>query len=138
MTQTTARRVTSTLLSALYVFAGAVKLYPIIGSVYQEMRQEFVKFANVFPANIVGPRLDPATYMFFVGVLEVSLGLGMMLGTGKVKVVSTGGLMVVMVGATISQFNIGMYAKALFPAGLCLALGYVLNSDWRDEQKKRQ
>ncbi|XP_046327596.2 transmembrane protein 35B-like [Haliotis rufescens] len=138
MPGTAACRVTSGLLSTLYVLAGTMKMYPFIGSVHQELRRGFAKFATVFPGNMIGLRVDPVTYMYGVGVMEVGLGLGMMLGPRKVKVISIGSLMVIMVGAAFSEFSIGMYTKSLFPTGLCFALGYVLNSCWIDEQKKKR
>jgi uncharacterized membrane protein YphA (DoxX/SURF4 family) len=112
----TASRTTSALLwtvqgalALLFVFAGSMKFVMPV----EEMTRDLA---------------FPAWFIYFIGVCEVLGGLGLVLpGLARIRSgltpLAAGGLVVIMIGATVSTLAIGGGAGALFPAvvGLLVA-----------------
>jgi uncharacterized membrane protein YphA (DoxX/SURF4 family) len=98
-------------------------------------------FAGI--AKLVGPiqRMAdqvglPAGFLLFVGVMEISGGLGMILpgllhiGT-KLTPVAALGLLIIMICATTVTLRIGLGWMALFPFATGLAAAFVAYGRWR-------
>ena len=89
------------LLAALFLFAGVMKL--------------------ILPlAALKGPVDFPGAFIRFIGVAEILGGLGLILpGITRIKTgltpVAAGGLVIIMVGATITTIVGGALAPALIP-----------------------
>ena len=116
------------LLAALFLFAGGVKL--------------------VLPAEaLVGPVPLPVVFLRFIGVCEVLGAIGLIL-PGLLKIrpgltpLAAAGLVVIMIGATVTGLMGGMVAASLisFTAGILAAfvvygrwLKVERNSRWQNE-----
>jgi hypothetical protein len=77
----------------------------------------------------------PAWFIYFIGAAEVLGGLGLVLPalsrirTGLVPLAAAG-LVIIMLGATVSTLAIGGGAGALFPAVVGLLCAYVAYGRW--------
>jgi len=101
------------LTAALFLFAGVMKL--------------------VLPVEaMAGPVALPGLFLRFIGVAEVLGGVGLVLPWAlrihrELTSIAAGGLIVIMIGATVLTAMTGSVAAALFPfvVGVCLAsIGY--------------
>src|SRR5262245_8007130 len=99
------------LLAAIFLFAGGVKL--------------------VLPIEaMAGPIALPGLFMRFIGVAEVAGALGLVLPSllriqPRLTPVAAGGLIIIMIGATIITGIAGPVAMALVPAVVGVLLGLV-------------
>ena len=99
------------LLAALFLFAGSMKL--------------------VLPLEaLAGPVSLPGLFIRFIGVAEVAGALGLVLPTmlriqPRLTPVAAGGLIIIMIGATIITGIAGPVAMALVPAVVGVLLGLV-------------
>src|SRR5262245_45587246 len=99
------------LLAAIFLFAGGVKL--------------------VLPIEaMAGPIALPGLFMRFIGVAEVAGALGLVLPSllriqPRLTPVAAGGLIIIMIGATIITGIAGPVAMALTPAVVGVLLGLV-------------
>jgi uncharacterized membrane protein YphA (DoxX/SURF4 family) len=90
------------LLAAMFVFAGSMKF----AMPMEEMTKEIAW---------------PAWFIYFIGAAEVLGGLGLVLpGLARIRPgltpLAAAGLVIIMIGATVSTLAIGGGAAALFPA----------------------
>ena len=97
------------LLAALFLFAGGVKLVMPVEAMQQ------------------GPVALPGPFLRFIGVCEVTGAVGLVLPwllriRPRLTPLAAGGLIVIMVGATVITASSGPVAPALFP----LAIGGLL------------
>jgi uncharacterized membrane protein YphA (DoxX/SURF4 family) len=105
------------LLATLFVFAGSMKFVMPM----EEMTRDVAW---------------PAWFIYFIGAAEVLGGLGLVLPalarirTGLVPLAAAG-LVVIMIGATVSTLAIGGGAAALFPAVIGALAGYVAYGRWQ-------
>jgi hypothetical protein len=100
------------LLAALFLFAGGMKL--------------------VLPLEaLAGPVALPGVFMRFIGVAEVAGALGLVLPSllriqPRLTPVAAGGLIIIMIGATIITGIAGPLAMALMPAFVGVLAGVVM------------
>jgi hypothetical protein len=99
------------LLAALFLFAGGVKL--------------------VLPLEaLAGPIALPGLFMRFIGVAEVAGAFGLILPSllrirPRLTPVAAGGLVIIMIGATVLTALIGPVAMALMPGFVGVLAGLV-------------
>jgi uncharacterized membrane protein YphA (DoxX/SURF4 family) len=104
-------------LAALFVFAGSMKFVMPV----EEMTKDIAW---------------PAVFLYFIGACEVLGGLGLVLPalarirTGLVPLAAAG-LVVIMIGATVSTLAVGGGAGALFPGAVGALAGYVAYGRWQ-------
>ena len=105
------------LLAALFVFAGGMKLVMPI----EQMQ---------------GPIALPGAFLRFIGVVELLGGLGLIL-PGLLRIrpgltpLAAGGLVIIMMGATVLGFVAGDVAMALIPFVVGLLAAFVAYGRWR-------
>ena len=119
----TSRKLTVTLwvlqglLAALFLFAGGVKL--------------------VLPLEALkGPVEFPGLFLRFIGVAEVLGALGLVLpGLLRIKTgltpLAAAGLVIIMIGATVTTMATGDVAPALFPLTVGVLAAFVAYGRWR-------
>jgi len=99
------------LLAALFLFAGGMKL--------------------VLPLEaLAGPIALPGLFMRFIGVAEVAGALGLVLPSllriqPRLTPVAAGGLVIIMIGATVLTGIVGPAAMAAMPAFVGVLAGFV-------------
>jgi hypothetical protein len=105
------------LLALLFMFAGGMKL--------------------VMPLeNLAGPIQLPGAFLRFIGVAEVLGAIGLIL-PGLLRIrpgltpVAAGGLVVIMIGATVLTLASGDVAMALIPLVVGLLSAFVAYGRWR-------
>jgi uncharacterized membrane protein len=113
-----ALRIAQGLLAALFLFAGVIKL--------------------VLPAEaLVGPVPMPVAFLRFIGVCEVLGALGLIL-PGLLKIrpgltpLAAAGLVIIMIGATVTTLIGGMLAAALIPFTAGLLAAFVSYGRWKN------
>jgi hypothetical protein len=99
------------LLAALFLFAGGMKLVTPAEELVQQSQMS-------------------ATFLRFIGVVEVLGGLGVVLpwATGILPILTplaAAGLVIVMIGATATAFSMGGAAMALLPLVTGIAAAFV-------------
>ena len=119
----TSRKLTVTLwiiqvlLAALFLFAGGMKL--------------------VLPLEAMkGPVEFPGLFLRFIGVCEVLGGLGLVLpGLLRIKTgltpLAAAGLVIIMIGATVTTMATGPVAPALVPLTVGVLAAFVAYGRWR-------
>ena len=105
------------LLAALFLFAGGVKL--------------------VLPLEALkGPVEFPGLFLRFIGVAEVLGALGLVLpGLLRIRTeltpLAAAGLVIIMIGATVTTMATGNVAPALFPLTVGVLAAFVAYGRWR-------
>ncbi|XP_062996227.1 transmembrane protein 35B [Elgaria multicarinata webbii] len=115
------------LLGLFFAASGVVKLTDQIASdVHQQLKSQFVQFADVFPLKEFGYKLEPALYLEAVGWIEVVAGLLLAFGPQLLQELSNFVLTIVMIGAIytllVLKKPIAMCAPATVSLGLLLLL----------------
>ncbi|XP_019630531.1 PREDICTED: transmembrane protein 35B-like isoform X2 [Branchiostoma belcheri] len=108
-------------LGLFYVAAGAVKLFPFI-PVQAKLKDDFVKFATVFPLKPLGIVPNPTLYMYAVGVIEFGAGVMLGLGSHEQQVTSAMVLFGIMVGGLYTLVSLGRKQTDWIPPIVCMAL----------------
>jgi hypothetical protein len=109
--------IVQTLLAALFLFAGGIKL--------------------ILPIEaLAGPVPLPGLFVRFIGVAEVLGAIGLILpGLLRIRTgltpLAAAGLLIVMIGATVLTLAGGQVAQAVIPLAVGLALAFVLYGRWR-------
>jgi hypothetical protein len=111
--------IVQSLLAALFLFAGVMKL--------------------VMPLEqMAGPVAFPGWFLRFIGVAETLGGLGLIL-PGLLRIrpgltpLAAAGLVIIMIGATGIGIKVGDYATALMPFVVGLLAAFVAYGRWRLE-----
>jgi uncharacterized membrane protein YphA (DoxX/SURF4 family) len=108
-----------TLLAALFVFAGGMKLITPIEEMTAQMPLPF-----------------PGAFLRFIGVAETLGGLGLIF-PGLLRIrpgltpLAAAGLVIIMIGATVLTLASGMGAMALIPLMVGILAAFVAYGRWR-------
>ncbi|GCB70510.1 transmembrane protein 35B-like isoform X1 [Scyliorhinus torazame] len=127
------------LLGFFFMVVGATKLTDRISpTLYAEAVDEFVKFADVFPLNDVGVKLDPMDYQLVVGWIELIGGLLLAFGNKALQEISNIFLSILMMGAIWFLLVLKKPLYACIPASVCLAILLLLLYVWRRDKEKQK
>ncbi|KAM4044303.1 transmembrane protein 35B [Anomaloglossus baeobatrachus] len=115
------------LLGLFFAIAGVVKLTDQVSAeVYQQMKSQFVQFADVFPLKDFGFKPDPYQYLQAVGWIELVAGILLAFGPRILREISNLVLCIIMIGAIytllVLKEPIAMCAPATVSLGLLLLL----------------
>lgn len=121
-----ARTIMCILLPLTFIFIGLIKLYPVFPGVYKEMQKKFGIYNQVFITAWFGYPPDPDLFRIFVGSMEMSCGLGVMLGPTGLKKVGCCILIVLMTGASLTHLLSGEIFEVLIPIVYISWTAYVL------------
>ncbi|XP_005988556.1 transmembrane protein 35B [Latimeria chalumnae] len=127
------------LLGLFFVLAGALKLTDQISAeVYQQLKSEFVQFADVFPLKDFGFKPKPMQYLVTVGWIEVVAGLLLAFGPRLLQEISNFVLTIVMIGALYSLIVLKEPLAKCAPATVSLGLLLLLNFRGRGRKQKAE
>ncbi|XP_078423107.1 transmembrane protein 35B-like isoform X2 [Cetorhinus maximus] len=127
------------LLGLFFMLMGGMKLTDRISpQLYAKAVDEFEKFADVFPLNDVGIKLDPMQYLLVVGWIELIGGLVLAFGTKILQEISSIILSIIMMGAIYSQLVLKKPLYMCIPASVCLGLLLLLFVWGRDKEKQKE
>uniref|UniRef100_A0A8D0G7S8 Transmembrane protein 35B n=1 Tax=Sphenodon punctatus TaxID=8508 RepID=A0A8D0G7S8_SPHPU len=125
------------LLGLFFLLAGAVKLTDQISAeLYQQMKSQFVQFADVFPLKEFGYKPEPGQYLDTVGWIEVVAGLLLAFGPQLLQEISNFMLTVVMIGAIYTLLVLKEPLAMCAPPTVCLGLLLLLNIRGREGRAK--
>ncbi|OWF49042.1 uncharacterized protein LOC110452307 [Mizuhopecten yessoensis] len=130
-----ARTILCWILPLMFIMAGAMKLYPFFPGVYKEMVSKFKIYNKAFPTAWVGYSPDPDLYRIFVGSMELSSGLGVLLGPTGLRKMGCCILTVIMIGAIFTHFFFLEFIPSLVPIVYMTWTLYVLWADMQNEAK---
>ncbi|XP_043915369.1 transmembrane protein 35B isoform X1 [Protopterus annectens] len=126
------------LLGLFFSFAGAVKLTDLISDeVYQQMKTQFVQFADVFPLKSFGFKPEPMQYLEAVGWIELVAGLLLAFGPRLLQEISNFVLSIIMMGAIYTLLVLKEPVAMCAPATVCLGLLLLLNIHGRRKRKSK-
>ncbi|KAK6170247.1 hypothetical protein SNE40_018686 [Patella caerulea] len=134
----TAQNVLQKFLSAVYVLAGGMKIYPPTDAMKIDMNKTFKKFAEVCPTVLVGYQPPVVSYRVSLGSVELLLGIGLLLGPKTIQKVSCGVLLIIMAGAVQTMVSLQEYTQVIVPGSLFIALLYYYKCLSVQENKKVQ
>lgn len=116
------------LLGVFFLLVGAVKLTDHISAeMNQQLKQQFVQFAEVFPLKDLGYKPDSTQYMLALGWIEVVTGLLLAFGPQILQEISNFVLSVIMIGAIYTLLVLREPLAMCAPATVCLGLLLLLN-----------
>ncbi|KAM9320994.1 transmembrane protein 35B [Gastrophryne carolinensis] len=116
------------LLGLFFAFTGVIKLTDqIFPEVYQQMKTQFVQFADVFPLKDFGYKPDPYHYLQAIGWVELVAGLLLAVGPYFLQQISNFVLSIVMIGAIYTLLVLKEPIAMCTPASVCLGLLLLLN-----------
>ncbi|KAJ7304372.1 hypothetical protein JRQ81_011925 [Phrynocephalus forsythii] len=125
------------LLGLFFSVCGVVKVTDrIAGDVYQQMKSQFVQFADVFPLKEFGYKPDPIWYLETVGWVELVAGFLLAFGPQLLQEISNFVLTVIMIGAIYTLLVLKEPVSMCAPATVCLGLLLLLNIRGRDRGSK--
>lgn len=125
------------LLGVFFLLAGAVKVTDHISAeVNQQMKQQFVQFAEVFPLKDLGYKPESTQYMLVVGWIEAMAGLLLAFGPQLLQEISNFVLSVIMIGAIYTLLMLREPLAMCAPATVCLGLLLLLNVRGRVRRAK--
>lgn len=112
------------LLAALFLFAGGMKLVMPIEAMTQQIAL-------------------PGWFLRFIAVCEVLGGLGLILPgllniRPQLTALAAAGLVIIMIGATITSVVTGPVALALFPLITGILTAFVAVKRWKTDQPRRR
>ncbi|XP_060114387.1 transmembrane protein 35B [Heteronotia binoei] len=124
-------------LGLFFVITGSVKLTDQISSeVYQQMKSQFVQFADVFPLKEFGYKPEPGRYLEVVGWAELVAGLLLAFGPQLLQEISNFVLTIIMIGAIYTLLVLKEPIAMCAPATVCLGLLLLLNIRGRGKSAK--
>ncbi|KAL8220511.1 UNVERIFIED_CONTAM: hypothetical protein K2H54_048568 [Gekko kuhli] len=124
-------------LGLFFVITGSVKLTDQISSeVYQQMKSQFVQFADVFPLKEFGYKPEAGWYLEVVGWTEVVAGLLLAFGPQLLQEISNFVLTIIMIGAIYTLLVLKEPIAMCTPATVCLGLLLLLNIRGRGKSAK--
>ncbi|XP_072357667.1 transmembrane protein 35B-like isoform X2 [Scyliorhinus torazame] len=127
------------LLGFFFMVVGATKLTDRISpTLYAEAVDEFVKFADVFPLNDVGVKLDPMDYQLVVGWIELIGGLLLAFGNKALQEISNIFLSILMMGELYSFLILKEEPFLCLPSACTLGLLLLLLYIWERDRKKQK
>uniref|UniRef100_A0A8C5LRD6 Transmembrane protein 35B n=1 Tax=Leptobrachium leishanense TaxID=445787 RepID=A0A8C5LRD6_9ANUR len=116
------------LLGLFFGLAGLVKLTDQLSAeVYNQMKSQFVKFADVFPLQDLGYKPDPLQYMEAAGWVELVAGILLAFGPQLLQEISNFVLCIVMIGAIYTLLVLKEPIAMCAPSTVCLGLLLLLN-----------
>ncbi|XP_069478677.1 transmembrane protein 35B [Ambystoma mexicanum] len=125
------------LMGVFFMLTGAVKLTEHISEgVHQQMKQQFVQFASVFPLKDLGYKPEPDLYLQAVGWVELVAGLLLAFGPQFLQEISNFVLSVIMIGAIYTLIMLKEPLAMCAPATVCLGLLLLLNIRGRGRKDK--
>ncbi|CAM2104674.1 transmembrane protein 35B [Caretta caretta] len=125
------------LLGLFFLLTGAVKLTDqISGELYQQLKSQFVQFADVFPLKEFGYKPEPEQYLQVVGWIEVVAGVLLAFGPQLLQEISNFVLTIVMIGAIYTLLVLKEPFSMCAPATICLGLLLLLNIRGRGGRAK--
>ncbi|XP_028594795.1 transmembrane protein 35B [Podarcis muralis] len=125
------------LLGLFFSVCGVVKLTDrISGEVYEQLKSQFVQFADAFPLKEFGYKPEPIQYLETVGWIELSAGLLMAFGPQLLQEISNFVLTIVMIGAIYSLLVLKEPIAMCAPATISLGLLLLLNIRGRGRSTK--
>ncbi|XP_019630530.1 PREDICTED: transmembrane protein 35B-like isoform X1 [Branchiostoma belcheri] len=108
-------------LGLFYCTTGLPKLFSFIPA-HRVLKDDFVKFATVFPLKPLGIVPNPTLYMYAVGVIEFGAGVMLGLGSHEQQVTSAMVLFGIMVGGLYTLVSLGRKQTDWIPPIVCMAL----------------
>ncbi|XP_078423106.1 transmembrane protein 35B-like isoform X1 [Cetorhinus maximus] len=127
------------LLGLFFMLMGGMKLTDRISpQLYAKAVDEFEKFADVFPLNDVGIKLDPMQYLLVVGWIELIGGLVLAFGTKILQEISSIILSIIMMGELYSILILKEELYLCVPSATCLGLLLLLLYIWERDRKKQK
>ncbi|XP_033739745.1 uncharacterized protein LOC117327032 [Pecten maximus] len=130
-----ARTIMCLVLPLLFMVAGMMKIYPVFPGVYKEMVNKFQLYSTAFPTAWVGYPPDPDLYRIFVGSMELSSALGVLLGPTGLKKMGCCILITIMMGAIYTHWFFLEFMPSLVPLVYMTWTMYVLWVTMQDEAK---
>ncbi|XP_077337863.1 transmembrane protein 35B [Lithobates pipiens] len=125
------------LLGCFFAFSGLLKLTDQVSAeVYQHMKSQFVKFADVFPLKDFGFKPDPYQYLQAVGWVELVAGILLAVGPQILREISNFVLCVIMIGAIYTLIVLQEPIAMCAPAAVCLGLLLLLNIRGQGKRSK--
>ncbi|KAM8975075.1 transmembrane protein 35B [Pelodytes ibericus] len=111
------------LLGLFFGLSGIVKLTDQISAdVYNQMKSQFVQFADVFPLKEFGYKPDPDQYLLAVGWIELVAGILLAFGPQILQEISNFVLCIIMIGAIYTLLVLKEPVAMCAPATVCLGL----------------
>ncbi|XP_061453528.1 transmembrane protein 35B [Rhineura floridana] len=124
-------------LGLFFSLSGVVKLTDRISSeVYQQLKSQFVQFADVFPLKEFGYKPEPGRYLETVGWIEVVAGFLLAFGPQLLQEISNFVLTIIMIGALYTLLVLKEPIAMCAPATVCLGLLLLLNIRGRGRSAK--
>ncbi|KAG6929176.1 transmembrane protein 35B, partial [Chelydra serpentina] len=125
------------LLGLFFLLTGVVKLTDQISAeLYQQLKSQFVQFADVFPLKEFGYKPEPGQYLQVVGWIEVVAGALLAFGPQLLQEISNFVLTIVMIGAIYTLLVLKEPLAMCAPATICLGLLLLLNIRGRGNRAK--
>ncbi|XP_067862567.1 transmembrane protein 35B-like isoform X1 [Heptranchias perlo] len=127
------------LLGLFFMLTGVMKLTDRISAdLYAQAKDEFVKFAAVFPLNDLGIKIEPMHYLIAVGWIELVGGLLLAIGPRILQEICNIILAIIMMGAIYSLLMLKEPLYMCTPAAVCLGLLLLLlYVQGRDRKKQK-
>ncbi|XP_040280303.1 transmembrane protein 35B [Bufo bufo] len=125
------------LLGFSFGVAGVVKLTDQVSAeVYQQMKSQFVQFADVFPLKDFGFKPDPYQYLQAVGWIELVAGILLAFGPRILQEISNLVLCIIMIGAIYTLLVLKEPISMCAPATVCLGLLLLLKIRGNGQKSK--
>ncbi|XP_003228027.2 transmembrane protein 35B [Anolis carolinensis] len=125
------------LLGLFFALSGLVKISDkVSGDLHQQMKSQFVQFADVFPLKEFGYKPEPVGYLETVGWIEFVAGLLLAFGPQLLQEISNFILTIVMIGAIYTLLVLKEPIAMCAPATVCLGLLLLLNIRGRPAKSK--
>uniref|UniRef100_A0A8C8RAB8 Transmembrane protein 35B n=1 Tax=Pelusios castaneus TaxID=367368 RepID=A0A8C8RAB8_9SAUR len=125
------------LLGLFFLLTGVVKLTDRISAeLYEQLKSQFVQFADVFPLKDFGYKPEPGQYLQVVGLIEVVAGMLLAFGPQLLQEISNFVLTIVMIGAIYTLLVLKEPVAMCAPATVCLGLLLLLNIRGRGGKAK--
>ncbi|OCT92097.1 transmembrane protein 35B [Xenopus laevis] len=111
------------LLGLFFGLSGVVKVTDQISAdVYNQMKTQFIQFADVFPLKDFGYKPDPDQYLLVVGWVELVAGILLAFGPQILQEISNFVLCIIMIGAIYTLLVLKEPLAMCAPATVCLGL----------------
>ncbi|XP_053123208.1 transmembrane protein 35B [Hemicordylus capensis] len=125
------------LLGLFFCVCGAIKLTDrISGEAHQQLKSQFVQFADAFPLKEFGYKPEPGRYLETMGWIEVVAGLLLAFGPQLLQEISNFVLTIIMIGAIYTLLVLKEPIAMCAPATVCLGLLLLLNIRGRERSAK--
>ncbi|KAM4797453.1 transmembrane protein 35B [Rhinophrynus dorsalis] len=116
------------LLGFFFGLTGLVKLTDQISAeVYNQMKTQFIQFADVFPLKDLGYKPDPEQFLMVVGWIELVGGILLAVGPQILQEISNFVLCIIMIGAIYTLLVLKEPISTCAPATVCLGLLLLLS-----------